>query len=176
MANRIQAGAFFVVCAVKIGKLQQRSNSLKMGMRQLAVINKKLRAAMSKCEHRKLKEYPNLEIMNIDEFIGNLMELTETLVVNVNRAVKSFCKINKVKEGNSLWPELEALAGQQEAHGKRRSPETCGKNETRSNRLPPPSSRAQELERADSSASGGLRNYKAYLQEATSGMRTISAG
>ena len=87
-----------MVSAVETGKLQERIDRLKTGMRQLMVIKKKLRAAVSKCEHGIIEGYPNLEFTNIDEFIHDLMESTETLVVNVDRAVKSYRRIAKVQK------------------------------------------------------------------------------
>ena len=43
--------------ADETGKLQRRHKSLKIGMQQLTAINKKLRAAVSKCKHGIFKGY-----------------------------------------------------------------------------------------------------------------------
>ena len=72
---------------VETGKFQQRSDSLKLGLRQLKAINKKPRAAVDECKYGKINGYPDLEITNIDEFIGDLVESTETLMV-IHRSIK----------------------------------------------------------------------------------------
>ena len=119
------------------------------------MINKKLRAAVSECKHGLIEGYPDLEITNINRVIGDLEGSTETLVVNVDRAVESLRRITKVKEGDGLGPELEELAGPQEAHNTRRSPETSSEDNTRSTSPPPPSSRMQKSVDVDCSASRG---------------------
>ena len=95
-ANAIRAGASSVVSAVETGKLQERSDDLKEGMRQLMAVNKRLRGAMDGCEDGMIKVYPNLEIPNIDEFMGDLVESTETL--DVDTAFEILGRIVKVKE------------------------------------------------------------------------------
>ena len=159
-----------VVSAVKTRKFQQRSNSLKVGAQRLTAINKKLRAAVSRCEDRMIKGYPDLEFAIIDKFIGALVESTGTLGVNVDMAVESFCRIAEVKERYGLDPKIEELARPQEAHNTRRPPEISGEDETRSNSLPPPSSRTQEPAGTEDSASGG------FLQGAGGGVWTGSGG
>ena len=163
-----------MMSADETGKLQRRHKSLKIGMQQLTAINKKLRAAVSKCKHGIIEEYPDLEFININRFIGDLMGSTESLVVNVDRALESLCRIAKVKEGNGVCPELEQLAGPQEAKNTRQYKETGSEGETRSSSPPPPSSRTQKPARTDGSALGGPQRYEASLLEAARRRRSNS--
>ena len=89
-ANKTRGGASFVLSAVETGKLQERRNSLRMGMQQLTALNKKMRAAVNECKHGIIKGYPDLEITNINKFIRDHLGLTETLLVKVDSAVESF--------------------------------------------------------------------------------------
>ena len=151
-ANGFRAGASSVVSAVEKGKLQQKINSLKAWMRQLMVINEKLRAAVDKSMHGMIKEYPDLEIASINEFMG---EIDQNHGGRIDMAMEFMGRIAKVKEGDGLDPELDKLAKSQEAHDTRQSPEIGGKEETRSTSLPLPCSRTQEPAGMEDSASGG---------------------
>jgi hypothetical protein len=80
-------------------------------------------ADVDKCEDGMIEGYPDLEIANIDRFMGDLMEKTKTLVVDVDMAVEFMGRIAEIKEGDGLDPKLEKLAGPQDAHDTRQSPE-----------------------------------------------------
>ena len=49
-------------------------------MRPLTAINEKLNVSVDKCEGRMIEGYPDLEIVNIEKFMGDIVELPETLV------------------------------------------------------------------------------------------------
>ena len=91
-----------MLSAVETGKLQERHNSLRMGMQQLTALNKKMRAAVNECKHGIIKGYPDLEITNINKFIGDLVGSTDTLVINVDRTVESVCRIVEIKGETAL--------------------------------------------------------------------------
>ena len=78
-----------------------------------------------------IKEYPDLEIANINKFMGYVMESTKTLVIDVDMVMEIMGRLVKVKDKDDLDPELEELAGPQEAHDTRRSPAIGGKKGTR---------------------------------------------
>ena len=115
-------------------------------MQQLTAANERLREAMDGCKDGMIEGYPDLEIANIDEFMGDLVESTESLTVNVDNAVEIMGRISEVKEEDALDPELEGLTEPQKDCNARQSPEIGNDEETRSTRLPPPPSRTQDLQ------------------------------
>ena len=48
--NRMRAGASSILTAVKMGKLQQKSDNLREAMLKLTKANKQLREAVEECE------------------------------------------------------------------------------------------------------------------------------
>ena len=103
---------------------------------------------MDRCEDGMIEGYPDLEIMNINKFMGDLMESIEALMANVDTGVDIMGRIAEVKEEDALDPEVEELAGPQEDHDARQSPEIGDEEKTRSTRLPPPPSKTQEVHNA----------------------------
>ena len=128
-------------------------------MRQLTVINEKLREAVDGCKDRTIERYPDLEITNIDKFMGDLVESTQTLVDDVDM-VKIIGWFAEVKE-DGLNPKLEELAGIHEDHNIRWSPEIGSEEETKLTSLPPPPSRTQEPAGTEDSAEGGPQQREA---------------
>ena len=108
----------------------------------ITVINKELREAVDGCKEGMIEGYPDLEITNIDKFLGGLMEWTEGLIVNVDRAMETMARLAKVEYEDNLGPELEELNGSQEVENGLRDP-AAGFNDGRNHRRKAPNNFAR---------------------------------
>ena len=101
-AKIILAGASFIASVVEMGKLQQGSNGLKDASHQLTVAKNELRNAIYESEEG-VAGYLYLEIKNIGAFMDNI-DLTEAMIVNVNRAMDGLDRLAKVENEDNPTP------------------------------------------------------------------------
>ena len=157
-ANRIQTGASSTVSTVETGKIQQGSNSLKEAIRQVAVANKELRDAVDWCEDGTIKGFLDLEIVSINEFMDDLVESTESLMANVDRATEDMGRLAKVEDEDDLDPQPEEQSKSKRAHGTNQSPTFKGRKGARLASPPLSPCRAQEpASKQDTEARGSRR-------------------
>ena len=89
---------------VPVDILRLKAARIAEAMQQLTLANKGLREALDRCEDGMIEGYLDLEIANIDKFMGDLVESTKALVVNMDLAWRACAESPRSKKMTASTP------------------------------------------------------------------------
>ena len=98
--------------------------------------------------------YLDLEIDSIDAFMDNIMGSTESLVIDIDRAMEGLMRLAEVECEDDPDPELEERPELQGANDSRRSPTIKGEQDAGSTSSPPTPSKTQVPATTEDSKAG----------------------
>ena len=84
------------------------------------------------CKAGEIEGHPDLELINIDKFVTNIVEVAEDLIVDVDRFVEDLGRLAEVEEGDDSSLDQEERFEPQQAPTTKRSPIMKGRNTGRS--------------------------------------------